>query len=217
MVEYDGFDDLLAVQANKSGEQEGQIGRQGIDIETLPIFDTKYLYVWNVRIKEQKQEITSGFVVGHPLFGVVGLSEVGPLTSDIVLSGVTSQNNTFPEFFGNMRFINNGSSTGSWNETTRTYTLDDGEKLITEIIAWQSGKVIKNTKLNLTSDNNAYLSATLDIGSNYTHDYSAFNAYESIAANIYTSPATLTIENVGGGSPVEISEYIFTYITQDAR
>ena len=216
MVDDSGFDELLADQAIKSGDQEGQLGRQGLDFETLPTFDTKYLYIWNARIREQKQEITSGFVVGHPLFSIVGVAEVGPLTSDIILTGVTSQDNEFPEFFNNDRFIDSGSSTGSWNDITREYLLGPGSDLETYTIAWQNGKIIKNAKITMSADNTTDLDVTLHIGSSFTHTFSQFGVFESLAANTSQEETKLVIENTSVGSNITMDEYIFEYTTVDA-
>jgi len=105
----------------------------------------------------------SNFILDHPIYGLLSSGNYlvdGNIEDEYEIERVINQNNTFNERFLHTDFIDADESTGSLS--SKTYSLDDGEILQSEIIQ-KDEEVYTKAKITITSDDltnlNIYISA----------------------------------------------------------
>jgi hypothetical protein len=80
-----------------------------------------------------------GFILGHPIYGILGTSPLGVGETVDVLVSVINWKNAFVELFDTQDFIDTTNTTATWIEpsagTTGSYDLTTGEIVQSEIIA----------------------------------------------------------------------------------
>jgi len=182
---------LVATQANKTADVMSQLGRKGLDFSTLPAFNRDVIEIGNHRIQEKQQAVDgSNLVWGNPDYGIWGSFLWGTNSNPYEVTAVYNDNDWFPEGFWNDRFIDTGSSTGSYFSNSEIYQLDNNEVLQSTFIA-KENKIYKSVLVKLKTE---YAGGTL-IGS---------DANDSI---------TIKASNDGGSTWQTVTEGVTSVLT----
>lgn len=100
---------------------------------------------------------SASFVMGHATFGVFGTSLLGETgTAEFITIRIIPGNNTYEEYLYDNTFIDESTSTGTLDTGAQTFTLADGETLVTNAIAlgqtYNYGIIILGTITGGTDD-----------------------------------------------------------------
>lgn len=86
--------------------------------------------------KDRSSDGVNTFILGHPVFGVLGTQELGDAGTADAAVAIVQGNNTYEEHVYDTDFYNSGSSTGiTWNTTTNVITFAAGGVLYTNQLA----------------------------------------------------------------------------------
>lgn len=86
--------------------------------------------------KDRSSDGVNTFVLGHPIFGVLGTQELGDAGTALVDYCLLQGRNTYKEFIYDTTFYDAGNSTGTWNTTTRQLEFTANQYVQTEKVTY---------------------------------------------------------------------------------